>query len=728
MRIIVVLPAPLGPRKPNAHAARHPQVDAVDRGALAEALGQAVRLDRRRRRVLEGSCRASTLLLPGSGCAQSGIAPRAPIGIALRAVEADEPALHRPAAELVAARELQLAQHRRHVRLDGLHRDPQALGDLLVHVAAGDVAQHLALARRQLVELGSGRLRAGRAPAAPARTRRARSPPDAGRRPRPRRPPAAPPRRARRRRSSSSRSRAHPARITAITSSAASDTDSARKRTRGCPALTRADHLHAAAVRHVHVEQHHIRALLARSRRPPPRRSPASPTTATSLAELGAHARAEQVVIVDDHHAGRSPAARRRVRVASSRGAPAPCTSSTSVPSPGGCAPLARAAVALHAPDDRVAHAAPVGGDRVRVEADAAVAHEHLARGRARPPRTGRRARCRRTSRRSSSPRAPPARSPRAPPSSGPSPTVTTSIGTPCSSSTSAAARSSAAATLSPCPGSGRSSSQRRSSRSWRRARPATSRGSPARFWISASVCSTESCRWAATSARSCSRMRAARSNDRLRPSRTNHGASSRPSDRRDDRDRPRSPRRGCAGRPAVCSSEADRERDQQRAEHQPRSVDAAGTAQVLAQRGPPARRSLIVGADVRPPHERHRRRRRAPSATRPSRRNRAPEARTPTSSTATATRHQDPLAPRSRAAADALALGGDGNQRPRQRVDRQPMPPTATSSVAAARTSRPRSRNSGRPGADAAEQPLVGVAAQRPARRIRWATEAIAQ
>jgi hypothetical protein len=35
---------------------------------------------------------------------------------------------------------------------------------------------------------------------------------------------------------------------------------------------------------------------------------------------------------------------------------------------------------------------------------------------------------------------------------------------------------------------------------------------SPAFFWISASVCSTESCRWAATSARSWVRTRSARS------------------------------------------------------------------------------------------------------------------------------------------------------------------------------------------------------------------------
>ena len=142
-------------------------------------------------------------------------------------------------------------------------------------------------------------------------------------------------------------------------------------------------------------------------------------------------------------------------------------------------------------------------------------------------------------------------------PVSGPSPTVTASIVTPCSSSTSAAARSSAPATLS-CPDSpGRRSSQLRSSRSWRRARPATSRGSPARFWISASVCSTESCRCAASSARSCSRMRAERSSVRLCPSRTNHGTVSRPSIATMIATTPiASPRLRCT--PTRCSSPAD--------------------------------------------------------------------------------------------------------------------------------------------------------------------------
>ena len=67
--------------------------------------------------------------------------------------------------------------------------------------------------------------------------------------------------------------------------------------------------------------------------------------------------------------------------------------------------------------------------------------------------------------------------------------------------------------------------SHARSSRSWRRASAATSRGSSARFCTSASVCSTESCRCAATSARSCERIRAARSAVSPRTSRSHHGA-----------------------------------------------------------------------------------------------------------------------------------------------------------------------------------------------------------
>ena len=59
-----------------------------------------------------------------------------------------EAAVGGPARQLVAARQLELAQHRRHVRLDRLRRDVEPQCDLLVHVAARDVLEHLALARR----------------------------------------------------------------------------------------------------------------------------------------------------------------------------------------------------------------------------------------------------------------------------------------------------------------------------------------------------------------------------------------------------------------------------------------------------------------------------------------------------------------------------------------------------------------------------------------------------
>ena len=68
----------------------------------------------------------------------------------------DQTALVRPAGQLVAGRELQLAQDARHVGLDRLHREVQAGGDLLVAVAARDQLQHLALACGQRLELRVG--------------------------------------------------------------------------------------------------------------------------------------------------------------------------------------------------------------------------------------------------------------------------------------------------------------------------------------------------------------------------------------------------------------------------------------------------------------------------------------------------------------------------------------------------------------------------------------------
>ena len=59
----------------------------------------------------------------------------------------------RPPGELVARGELQLAQHRGHVGLDGLDRDEQLGADLLVGVAARDQPHHLALALGEPVEV-----------------------------------------------------------------------------------------------------------------------------------------------------------------------------------------------------------------------------------------------------------------------------------------------------------------------------------------------------------------------------------------------------------------------------------------------------------------------------------------------------------------------------------------------------------------------------------------------
>ena len=63
-----------------------------------------------------------------------------------------QPPLDRPAAQLVAARQLELAQHGADMGLDRLRRDVEALGDLLVEVAARDQAEDLPFAWGELIE------------------------------------------------------------------------------------------------------------------------------------------------------------------------------------------------------------------------------------------------------------------------------------------------------------------------------------------------------------------------------------------------------------------------------------------------------------------------------------------------------------------------------------------------------------------------------------------------
>ena len=58
-----------------------------------------------------------------------------------------------PPGQLVARGQLELAQHAGHVGLDGLDRDEQLLGDLLVGVATGDQPHHLPLALGEPVEV-----------------------------------------------------------------------------------------------------------------------------------------------------------------------------------------------------------------------------------------------------------------------------------------------------------------------------------------------------------------------------------------------------------------------------------------------------------------------------------------------------------------------------------------------------------------------------------------------
>src|SRR5258706_5092456 len=58
IRIVELLPAPLGPRKPNASPGRDVEVDSVDGGEVAEPLHEAAGMDERR-----GCAHAPTLAI-----------------------------------------------------------------------------------------------------------------------------------------------------------------------------------------------------------------------------------------------------------------------------------------------------------------------------------------------------------------------------------------------------------------------------------------------------------------------------------------------------------------------------------------------------------------------------------------------------------------------------------------------------------------------------------------
>src|SRR6185436_14445398 len=410
--------------------------------------------------------------------------------------------------QLVAARELELSQHRGDVRLDGLRGDVEAEGDLLVHVAASDVLEDLALAGGEGVELGLWlRRRPGERVQheagepggedgialvhAPYRLRQlvagdalghvaAGAGPD---------------------------DRDH-----VLGGVGHRQRKEARRRLAQCRGA--ADHLHAAAVRHVHVEQHDVGVLALDG----VERVLHAARLAGDLEQrlqLRAHARAKELVVVDDEDPG----------LAHERSN----TSSTSVPWPVPLVTRARPPWRSMRPtiDSRTplrsagtaSGSKPGPRSRTNTCVRESLLSAYTSTGEP-PPNLAAFVIASRAAATTASCAASRSRSP----------TTTTSTGTPCCSSTSAAAASSAPARVPDFPGAGRSDSHARSSRSWRRARAATSAGSPARRCIIASVWSTESCRCAATSARSCERIRAARSSVSERTSRTIHGAKITPS------------------------------------------------------------------------------------------------------------------------------------------------------------------------------------------------------
>ncbi len=229
--------------------------------------------------------------------------------------------------ELVATRELELAQHRRHVALDRLHRDPEVAGDLLVGVAARDQAQHLPFPGRELVELRveHGRCRTGE-----------RVEHETGE---PRRedgvalvhPPDRVDQLVRRDRLRHVAARAGADRRDHVLGRVA---DREREELHvGMGRADLADHPRASTRGHVHVDQHDVGVAFADHL---DRRIDVGGRAhhVDDVAELRAHAREEQLVVVDKEHTGRVHAGSGPFCIGN--------TSSTSVPVPGSDRTVAR--------------------------------------------------------------------------------------------------------------------------------------------------------------------------------------------------------------------------------------------------------------------------------------------------------------------------------------------------------------------------------------------------
>ena len=166
-----------------------------------------------------------------------------------------------------------------------------------------------------------------------------------------------------------------------MTSSAASRDRQREEPGRRC-AGERAHHLDAAAAGQVHVEQHDVGPVLRdRGDRLVDVGGLGQhlDDADTGGLELGAHPAPEHRVVVDDddpdqRHSWAAP----RVWCSLGLGSDAAGAAAPRCPRPSVERTSAGAAVALHPVDDAVPHAVAVGRGLRRVEAAAAVAHEHV--------------------------------------------------------------------------------------------------------------------------------------------------------------------------------------------------------------------------------------------------------------------------------------------------------------------------------------------------------------
>src|SRR5438105_2134674 len=341
-----------------------------------------------------------------------------------------QPVLGRPARQLVARRELELPEDVRDVALDRLHRQAEPPRDLLVEVAARDQLEHLTLARRQLVELRVAADALARAEGVEDEAGEARREDGVALRDA-----------LDRRRELVARDR-----LRHVAAGAGADDgdhvlrrvrDREREETDGRSRLRDGvDDRVAAAVRKVHVEEDDLGIeLLDQRHRLGDARGLADELD--GLAELGPHAGAKEVVVVDEDDAPLHVVPLGRV-------------SSTSVPSPGALVTAAvpptrsiRATIESEMPRRSAGTAAaskPAPRSRTNTEIRSSVASAYTSTSSA-PECFAPFVIASRTASASA-----PTRS-----SAGQSPALASSTRTPCSSSTSAAAAASSVASVSPC-------------------------------------------------------------------------------------------------------------------------------------------------------------------------------------------------------------------------------------------------------------------------------------